>query len=153
MRKGVFYDLSDYEITRDGQVINKHNNHVVKPQINGKGYERVSIGKRLMFVHRLVAQRYVPNPENKPQVNHIDGNKLNNNADNLEWVTNQENRDHAINNGLQATGEKCAQAKLTQNDVDYIRSHINENNIQLAKKFNVSSSHISAIKRNIWWKD
>ena len=96
MRKGVFYDLSDYEITRDGQVINKHNGHIVKPQINGKGYGRISIGKKLMFVHRLVAELYVPNPENKPQVNHIDGNKLNNCAGNLEWVTNQENRDHAV---------------------------------------------------------
>jgi len=153
MRKGIFYDLSDYEITRDGQVINKHNGHTVKPQINGKGYGRVSIGKQLRFVHRLVAEKYVPNPENKPQVNHIDGNKLNNDTDNLEWVTNQENRDHAVLNNLHSHGESCPHAKLTQNDVNYIREHSEIKNTDLARMFNVSPSHIRSIKRKVYWKD
>lgn len=80
--------IDDYEITRDGQVINKRTGRILKGQPNGKGYLRVSIGGKLQFVHRLVAIKYIPNPENKEQVNHIDGNKLNNCADNLEWVTN-----------------------------------------------------------------
>lgn len=100
MRKGSFYTLEDYEITRNGEVINKHNNHVVKPQKNGKGYLRVVIGHKRYFVHRLVAQKYIPNPYNKPQVNHKDCNKTNNCVNNLEWVTNQENRDHMVANGL-----------------------------------------------------
>lgn len=92
--------IDDYEITRDGKVINKHTGHTLAPQPNGKGYLRVSIGKKLMFIHRLVAEKYIPNPENKPQVNHKDGNKLNNCVDNLEWVTNQENRNHTVDNDL-----------------------------------------------------
>lgn len=100
MRKGVFYTIDDYIITEDGEVINNHNGHKLKPQLNGKGYLRVSIGHKLMFVHRLVAEKYIPNPENKPQVNHKNCIKTDNRVENLEWVTNQENRDHMVKNGL-----------------------------------------------------
>lgn len=63
-----------------------------------KGYLRVPLkngNKRKWHkVHRLVAQAFIPNPENKPQVNHIDGNKKNNSVTNLEWVTDEENKEH-----------------------------------------------------------
>lgn len=80
--------LEDYEITEDGRVINKHTGRVLKGQPNGKGYLRVHIDGKLRFIHRMVAEKYVPNPDNLEQVNHKDGNKLNNCAENLEWVSN-----------------------------------------------------------------
>ena len=144
MRKHSLYTLDDYIITKRGEVINKHN--------NGKGYLRVIIGKKRYFVHRLVAQKFIPNPENKLQVNHKDGNKLNNCVDNLEWVTNQENREHAIENGLHLSGSKCPYAKLNENDVIYILNHLNLTNKELSKIFNVSPSCINDIRKGRSWK-
>lgn len=73
---------------------------ILKPQRcgygwkTGDGYEQVSLAGRLYSVHRLVAKAFIPNPENKPEVNHIDGNKLNNVVKNLEWTTQSENKIH-----------------------------------------------------------
>lgn len=70
----------------------------MKPATTNRGYLAVSLYKDGLYkkfgVHRLVAQAFIPNPNNMPQVNHIDGNKLNNNADNLEWCTASENIRH-----------------------------------------------------------
>lgn len=148
------FTLDDYEITRNGEIINKRwGNRKVKPQPNGKGYLRVHIAGKMHFVHRLVAEKYIPNPDNKPQVNHKDGNKLNNCVDNLEWVTNKENRAHAIENGLHATGEQCPRAKLTQKAVDFIREHREYNSKELSEMFGVSQSHINQIRRYECWRN
>lgn len=152
MKKGKFYSIEDYIITEKGEVINRHNNRKVKPQLNGKGYLRVSIGKKLEFVHRLVAQTYIPNPDNKLQVNHKDGNKLNNCVENLEWVTNQENRNHAIDNDLHICGDRCSYAKLTSKQVLEILNDNEHNFTELGKLFNVSRNTIADIKHNRTWK-
>ncbi|WP_298061776.1 HNH endonuclease signature motif containing protein [uncultured Rikenella sp.] len=152
MKKGKFYTLEDYEITKDGQIINKHNNHILKPQPNGKGYLRVIIGHKRYFVHRLVAEKYLENKDNKPQINHKDGNKLNNSIYNLEFVTNQENRNHAIKNGLHLCGEKCSYSKLKEKEVIYILNNLQKTNSELSKMFNVSRATINDIRKGKTWK-
>ncbi len=147
-----YLTLDDYLITEQGEIINKRKNRKVKAQPNGKGYLRVSIGGKLQFVHRLVAEKYLPNPENKQQVNHKDGNKLNNCVENLEWVTNQENRNHAVKNRLHLCGENCSWSKLTQKDVVFIRSNRDMTINEMAEKFNVTRSCISAVINNRSWK-
>lgn len=100
-------------------------------------------------VHRLVAQAFVPNPEGKPQVNHIDGCKFNNFVGNLEWATQSENQQHAVDTGLrkQPQGEKHGMAKLTNEQVEYIRLNSKSlTGVQLAEMFGVSASTISQIQ-------
>ena len=129
--------------------------------MSNKGYKMVSTyfdGKsNKLYIHRLVAICYVPNSNNKPQVNHIDGDKLNNHYTNLEWVTNQENRNHAVKNGLQVKGTDVPNSKLTEDDVlwirqNYIKSHRQFGGNALALKFNVSGSCILQVVRNEHWK-
>ena len=94
----------------------------IKPSLNHKGYERVTLskeGKRhYFFVHRLVAYTYMDNPDNKKTINHIDGCKTNNSIENLEWATHSENSQHAVDNNLgkRAKGQDMSKV-LTEKDI------------------------------------
>lgn len=94
----------DYIIDTNGNIFSFKLNRYLTQNISNKGYHRVSLNKdkyrREYAVHRLVAMSFIPNPLNKPQVNHIDGNKSNNSLSNLEWVTGSENVIHAVKTGL-----------------------------------------------------
>lgn len=101
----------NYEITDDGRVFSKLSNIYIKTNVCTSGYPMaklfVNIDKQTkkrkyihIRVHRLVAESFVPNPNNLPCVNHIDGNKLNNHYTNLEWCTYKENSQHAFKTGL-----------------------------------------------------
>ena len=97
--------FNNYLATTDGLILHKSTLIPVNTRLDKDGYPRITIedddgNKLTRFVHRLVAITFIPNPDNKPQVNHKDGNKLNPSADNLEWVTNSENSAHAISIGL-----------------------------------------------------
>ena len=119
------------------------------------GYMYVDLckdGKVKKFtIHRLVALNLIPNPENKDQVNHINGDKTDNRVENLEWNTRSENQKHSILKGLRtAKGVKNSQSKLSEEDVLIIR-HSKEKGSVLAKRLNVSQSTICDIQKNRSW--
>ena len=98
----------NYTINEDGKVINTNNGREKKPSINNNGYYRVYLSKngkqKLFTLHRLIAQAFIPNPDNKPCVDHINRNKQDNRIENLRWATeseNMKNRSCFSNTGLQ----------------------------------------------------
>ena len=113
---------------------------------NNLGYHKVQLYKdgksKMFYVHRLVALSFIPNPDNKPQINHKDGNKDNNTVDNLEWATSKENLNHAITSGLRTStprlGIKAKPRKINQYDKrgNYVATHYGI--AETAQLFNVS---------------
>jgi len=111
-------------------------------------------------LHRLLAEHFIDNPLNLPQVNHIDGNKFNNDLSNLEWCTASQNQLHAIRLGLKlpAKGSKNGNSKLKEQDVFEIRNIAKQrgrhyNRKELAEKYNVSICTIKEIvnkRKNSW---
>lgn len=135
----------------------------LKQQIQRNGYLLVGLRKegkqKFISVHRIVASAFIPNIENKKQVNHIDGNKLNNKVNNLEWVTASENIKHAYKTGLKHTliGELNGNSKIKKVDVDFIRKNYKPydrifSRKKLAEMFNISIATVKKILSNDLWK-
>lgn len=105
------YKISDY-----GSL--KSNKNYKKASVNKYGYYQTTLykngKKRNALVHRLVAEAFLPNPNNKPTINHKDGNKLNNRVDNLEWATNKEQTNHSINvlGNKSVISDKCRKRQI-----------------------------------------
>lgn len=132
----MWKDILNYEdcfsVSDDGQIFSKRTNKILKLQdLNGYWVHCTRVqGKVILFrVHREVAKAFIPNLENKPQVNHKDGCKKNNSVKNLEWVTAKENTEHAWANGLAKAkrGVNKENSKLTVENVDFIKSNHKKN--------------------------
>ena len=89
----------NYSASTFGRIRNDRNGYILRP-LNPTGYCTVSLDKKGCYIHRIIAQTFLPNPEQKPLVNHKDGNRRNNRVSNLEWATQSENIQHAVKMGL-----------------------------------------------------
>lgn len=146
-----------YEISNYGRVRNFITKKEKKCNLNNQGYLQTQLsnnGIRKNFrINRLVAITFIPNKNNYTQVNHIDGNKLNNRVDNLEWCLPKDNIRHAIDNKLRdMNGSSNPNSKLSLEDVIYIKSS-SLSSTELAEMFNVSRQNIHYIRKNKTWRE
>ena len=113
--KPIAFTNGDYLVSDMGRVKTAKTGRILAPAVSEAGYERVGLFKcdreKRYRVHRLVAEVFIPNPDNLPQVNHKDGNKRNNCVSNLEWVTAKENMVHAHITGLADNQRKWCESK------------------------------------------
>lgn len=149
-----------YAVTTNGMVWSHKRQKFLKAGLVGKGYLAVSIcpkgeKSKHRYIHRLVAQAFIPNPDNKPTVNHKDGNKQNNDISNLEWATQKEQIAHAVSEGLSnLVGEGNGYSKLTESKVLEIRSKYSSmdySHEQLAKEYGVTRVCILKVVKGKTW--
>lgn len=145
-----------FQVSNLGNVFSKRSNRILKQTKNNKGYwvfgTSINGIAHTFSVHRLVAEAFIPNPEDKPYVNHIDGCKTNNVVSNLEWVTAKENSAHSWATGLQLPRPNHSQRKLTDDQVREIRASTKSNK-ELASIYGIGLVTIWRIKRRQTYKD
>jgi hypothetical protein len=135
---------------------------ILKPILKSTGYYAFNLcgknGRKMHDMHRLIATHFIPNPENKREINHINCIKTDNSLSNLEWVTRKENATHAYKNNLFGIkpyfGEENPRTKLTSEKVLQIKRMIKsgERQADIARLFKVDETTIRAIRQNKTWK-
>lgn len=132
-----------YRVYEDGRMWSYKTNKWMTPRITKIGYVQVSPHRKLEYLHRIVAELFIPNPDNKRTVNHKNGIKTDNRVDNLEWATHSENIKHSFDE----LDRKQHNRLLTKEQVLEIKNS-NEKQVDLAKKYKVKKNVISCIKNN-----
>ena len=147
----------EYYATDSGYIYNSSGRRL-KLEVSNTGYLRVVLRDRKHYsVHRLIGKTFIPNPENLPEINHLDGDRRNNNKKNLAWTTRSQNQKHAYDNGLQVSkkGEDTNLSKLKETEVLEIRKLYSTGDYsytKLGKLFNTCRVNVFKIVKRETWK-
>jgi hypothetical protein len=141
-----------YEASNEGRIRNKITGNIIGGGYNRR-YLRATLDGKSNNIHRFIAEAWIPNPNNKPEINHINGNKHDNRVSNLEWSTSYENNLHARTSGLALgpkRGEKSNLSKLDDDTIKHIKSihkpFTKEFGTRtLAKKYGVNECYLSTV--------
>lgn len=149
----TWIEIEDYyEVSNTGKIYSLRRNRLLSIGKHPDGYLQVSIKNTKKLLHRLLAEAFIPNPDNLPEVNHINGIKTDNRLENLEWCTHLGNMQHGFKSGLiNNSGENHGRVKLTKEQVLEIRKHSGGYK-KIAPLYGVSSIQIGRIIRNETWK-
>lgn len=134
---------NEYEVSNQGRV--RHGKRILGGSLHNDGYIFITIKGKQIPLNRIVAESFIENPKNKPEVNHKDGNKQNNFSDNLEWCTSSENQEHAIRTNLQPKGLSTYKGKFTEEQRQEIKDLWDEGKMskrEIAKLYKVSHTCI-----------
>ena len=148
---GIIYE-GRYLVFPDGNIFNL-DGVKMSPSIDRCGYLHGLINGRNHSYHRIIAECFIPNPYNKPDVNHINGIKTDNRVENLEWCTRSENVIHAYKTGLEQTvvGVNNHNSKLDDESVRYVRQS-DKSSYKLAKELGVDPSTIRDVRKMKTWR-
>lgn len=145
--------FENYYIYDDGRVYSTFTQKFLVQTVNKGGYLYVNLydkdGKHSKKIHRLVAMNFIPNPDNLPQVNHIDGNKLNNHVENLEWCDSSYNIRHAYAHSLINVMTEAHSKAARENGIKHRSRKIKCENIKTGEKFEFNSTREASEKLNL----
>ena len=143
-----------FHVTADGDVYGP-SGRKLRPYVHVSGYalvnRRTPKGVRSVRVHRLVAEAFHGTPSPGAVTRHLNGDRLDNRAENLAWGTQSENWADSDLHGTSSKGERHGAAKLTADDVRAIRAATGVTHRELAQRYGVSKSHVSDIRRGRYW--
>lgn len=157
----MFKEVKDYwfaEVNSKGEIRSSITKRIHTPYVDKDGYLRCKIWvspvkSQGIYVHRAIAKNFIPNPENKPLVNHINGIRDDNRVENLEWVTPKENSQHGVRLGNFPKGERAFAAKHSDKKVLEICQLLQEgySQVEVSKRVDVPTVTVGDIARGVTW--